>query len=112
MILEYPATYRSRVFNNSAVLISHFSFHCLHNFNYTDSRRLSVPPGAIAKYPPTKKLYVCDTKRFHFFPLNFVDPVNGFNYPTLGLNHPQRRLLYSPKRLTFSFIGFLFSLSC
>ena len=34
---------RIRDFNNSAVLFSHFSFYCLHDFNYSDSRLFSVP---------------------------------------------------------------------
>ena len=80
--------------------------------NYTDSRRFSVPPGAIAEYQSTKKRYFCDTSTWTqsvFFPLNFVDPVNGYNYSIKGLNLHQRRLLYPPKRPMFSLIGLLFS---
>ena len=108
------------IFSNSQVVVPFFvraTRYCLcFRLNYTDSRRFSVHPGAIAENQSTKKRYVCDTSTWTqsssiFFLFNFVDPVNGYNYSIKGLNDPKKRLLYPPKRLmrVFSLVGLLFS---
>ena len=105
------------IFSNSQVVVPFFvraTRYCsCFRVNYTESRRFSVPPGAIAENQSTTKRYVCDTSTWTqsssiFFLFNFVDPVNGYNYSIKGLNDPQKRLLYTTKRLMFSLIGLLF----
>ena len=107
------------IFSNSQVVVPFFvratRYWSCFRVNYTESRRFSVPPGAIAENQSTKKRYVCDTDTWTqsssiFFLFNFVDPVNGYNYSIKGLLYPTKRLMFSLIGLLFSCC--LFSASC